>query len=126
MNEYIVEESGINWVTVVIFVFIIFIVLIVLAVFELRREFEIVHVGENCLGKVCEAGLICENGVCRSPLNGTCEIVSDCVKEATACFNKKCVNTPLSGVGGNPPCKPNLIIDQGICKVPPGGICNSN
>lgn len=71
----------------------------------------------------CQSGLICKNNVCLAPIGESCSLVQDCVMEATACYRCKCIDTPLSGIGGLPPCKDGLVVDSGKCLVPIGGRC---
>jgi hypothetical protein len=79
----------------------------------------------------CRNGLITDNnGICRVPMSGTCSRNSDCV--SGKCINGLCANggggngTGNGDINGRPPCGSNLIDDNGVCKVPIGGICSKN
>ncbi len=74
----------------------------------------------------CAPGLTCTDGQCLSPIGGSCSNINDCVSDATACFQGICTTGVLSGPGGQPPCMPGLIVDDGKCVVPDLSPCNSS
>lgn len=74
----------------------------------------------------CAPGLTCTDGQCLSPIGGPCSNINDCVPESTACFQGICTNAVLSGPGGDPPCLPGLVVQDGICVVPDMGMCTSS
>jgi len=118
----------------IFFILIIFVIIIVI-IFILIKYSEI-NDGLNLLTtnnlparseckstSECQSGLICTNNVCLAPVGGDCSLVQDCVMEATACYRCKCIDIPLSGIGGLPPCEDGLVVDSGKCLVPIGGVC---
>lgn len=78
----------------------------------------------------CISGLTCTAGVCLASIGGQCTSLRGCVSSATACYNNICVSTPLSPVGGTPPCQSGLVVDSSsgtaICRVPIGGTCSTS
>ena len=109
----------------IIIVVIIFIAIIIGLIIALTMTKTPSTLGESCNG-TCSGNLVCDRGTCKSSLGDQCSSLNDCVSTATSCTGGICVNTPLSDVGGVPPCKPGLINDNGVCKVMDGGICKKN
>lgn len=105
---------------------ILFIILIIWAVLSLtpRTTEGTGKLNDTCSSNsTCMRGLICSNSQCKVPIGGRCNTYNDCTSSATDCFNNICVNTVLSGIGGNPPCQSGLVNDHGICRVPIDGQC---
>ena len=123
--ETVVEETSINWWVVVLFIllFLVIIFAIIFFFWDLGTIVKNVPLGGTCAIDNCIEGLVCENSICKQPIGGQCDHITDCTSSATACQNSICVNTPLSGIGGTPPCQAGLINDNGICKVRIGGTC---
>lgn len=119
--DVVVEDNSISWGLIIFFV-IIFIIIILLIVFEVF-SFSSTTSGLNQACGTCAAGLVCQNGICKSTINGTCNTLSDCISSATSCTNNRCTSTVLSGVGGPAPCRMGLVSENGICKVPNSGSC---
>lgn len=130
MEEVVIvnnESSG--WGPIIFFIIVIIIVLILLAflIWEHTGKITNVELGGNCqLTNECRLGLQCDRGQCREPIGGSCTCITDCVETATACFNGMCTNVKLSDIGGKPPCKPGLVNDHGICRLPVGGVCKKD
>ena len=85
---------------------------------------------------VCGDGLVCQNGICKTMLNGPCTVLSECATPpATVCNGSfqgpgginngggTCQNAPIGGLGEACPCNVGLVEVTGmngcICK---GGI----
>ena len=121
------ETSDIILFIVIVILLIIFIIILIWAIFCVSTT-----VGEQTLNEFCTCtsdcveGLSCENNICKANIGSTCFKLTDCVNSATACFENICVNTKLSNVGGHPPCKPILVIDKGLCKIPINGDCKQD
>ena len=128
MENPVVEDYSINWgvLILLIFFFIIIIAILVFFLVDFNTVTRNVILGGQCTLDDCVEGLVCDNSICKSPIGGHCDHISDCVSLTTACFNSMCVNTPLSDIGGAPPCKPGLINDHGICKVKIDGTCDKD
>ena len=127
----VVAESSTNWGVIILFIilFILIIVIIIFAIWNFNTVNKNINLGGTCSmngGGNCIDGLVCDNLICKRPIGGTCDHIADCISTATACQNSICVNTPLSGIGGTPPCQAGLINDNGICKLRLGGICSKD
>lgn len=122
------EGEGPRWWVILIFVliFIIILLLIGFALFDVLTREGTRRLNESCVDEACVPGLVCDRGLCKERLGGTCSDVSDCDSTATACFESNCVNTPLSDIGGKAPCKPGLINNHGMCKMHNDGKCDKN
>lgn len=136
MDEVVIVEdpcstpTGSGWGPIIFFIIVILIIFILIGFFIWEHSN---RVGDLELGKSCSAGpnecrpgLFCDRGLCREPIGGECNDISDCVSTATACFNKMCTNVKLSDIGGKPPCLQGLINDHGICRLIVGGICRKD
>jgi len=82
--------------------------------------------------QVCDVGLICvkinENdstGFCKKIEGQSCTSVYECEPNMKICTNGVCSATTIGGINQSPPCLPNLIDINGICKVVIGGHCNT-
>jgi hypothetical protein len=85
--------------------------------------------GQHC---PCAEGFICDRGVCKVPLNGVCQQLSDCADPATHCFENRCLRNPegtnpmleygeqwpVFNKSNNPCSIPNAIIRQEPIVVP--------
>lgn len=112
-----------------LYIFLIFIILIIIILVIIWFCWDTSHVEKklHCDCKCnndCLPGHICDNGKCKIPIGGYCSNLSDCVGNATACYDGICTNSILGNIGDKPPCQPNLINNYGKCKVPIGGICS--
>ena len=115
------------WIFIIFIIIIIIVVIVAFAVPNNKGTVRVVPIRGTCTNdSQCDPGLVCSNGVCLTPIGGTCSLLSDCVGSATACFSGRCVNTPLSGPGGSPPCQSGLIVQNGVCTSPSNGRCTDN
>lgn len=73
----------------------------------------------------CRAGLRCENGICKSPIGGSCATLQDCVSVAIACQNGICLAQPANGIGQPCPCQVDLVCQAGFCRGPTGATCTN-
>ncbi len=127
----VVTTSGTSTRTIVIIV-VIFIIIIIIAILIFMFGFRssvivnIRPIQSPCtLNEQCAPGLVCSNGICLSPIGGPCTTLSDCANGATSCFQGVCINAPLSGIGGIPPCLAGLVDQNNICVSPELGPCES-
>ena len=128
MESIVVDNYTINILLIIVFVIIFLLILGAIIYYALSCGTIInnIPLGGNCIDNNCLVGLICQNNICKSSINGTCDHLSDCISGSTACQNGICTDRPLSGIGGIPPCKAGLVNDNGICKVKIGGVCNKD
>ena len=122
-----VKTSTIVWIVVIIIIIII-IIIVVIVIFVAQSPDAKKQVGEVCaLNADCDAGLICDLGVCKVVSGGICTVDTQCTS-TQECIGGSCQNKGSVGgactVDGN--CMGNFVCDNNLCKIDTGEDCTAS